>query len=330
MAHRKLIHSLSINSAAILSAAGLYNSMTCKCEENNNITTESNRFKVALAHHQSQIETYRKQWEYSANSNATTSTKTPSKSWPDNVPTDSDLPMLLEDLKYCNKIPSNNSEYCNGLRFRIASALLIQFDDSDQEKGLQIIKQLAESGFPDAIVYYGMVLNEGRAGRDPDSESAVMWFKLCAERYQHPQAQYELGVAYYTGEGVEEDEEEAVRLFELSAEQDHAASCYMLGDCLLDGIGTEIDRSMALKWLVRASQLGHRGARSRTMAVLTKKEDEDNGLFTDSSRQSLVEFSNQRVRRMTTLRNDNGRGKNATELLRRQTIVNKSRQQGSS
>ena len=104
----------------------------------------------------------------------------------------------------------------------------------------------------------------------------------------------------------------------------------LLGDCLLDGIGTEIDRSMALKWLVKASQLGHRGARSRTMAVLTKKEDEDNGLFTDSSRQSLIEFSNQRVRRMTTLRNENGRGRHPLELLRRQTIVNKSRQQGAS
>ena len=66
------------------------------------------------------------------------------------------------------------------------------------------------------------------------------------------------------------------------------------------------------------------------MAVLTKKEDEDNGLFTDSSRQSLVEFSNQRVRRMTTLKNSGGNGRNHTELLRRQTIVNKSRQQDAS
>ena len=105
---------------------------------------------------------------------------------------------------------------------------------------------------------------------------------------------------------------------------------HLPGDCKLDGIGTAIDRSTALKWLVRASQLGHRGARSRTMAVLTKKEDEDNGLFTDSSRQSLVEFSNQRVRRMTTLKNSGGNGRNHTELLRRQTIVNKSRQQDAS
>jgi len=329
MTHRKLIQSLSIKSAAILSVAGLH-SKTCICEESNNIT-ESNRFKVALAHHQSQIDAYRKQWEYSPTSNATTSTKTPSKSWPDNVPIDSDLPMLLDDLNYCNnKTISNNSEYCNRLRFRIASALLLQFDDNDQERGLEIIQQLAESGYPDAMVYFGMVLNEGRAGRDPDSVEAVKWFKLCAEVYQHQQAQYELGVAYYTGEGVGEDEEEAVRLFELAAEQDHAAACYMLGDCKLDGIGTDIDRSTALKWLVKASQLGHRGARSRTMAVLTKKEDEDNGLFTDTSRQSLVEFSNQRVRRMTTLKNTNGRGRNPTELLRRQTIVNKSRQQGAS
>ena len=232
MTHRKLIHSLSINSAAILSAAGLH-SRTCKCEEKNSTDTESNRFKVALAHHQSQIDVYRRQWEYSPNSNATTSTKTPSKSWPDNVPTDSDLPMLLEDMKYCNnrKI-TNNSDYCNRLRFRIASALLIQFDDSDQERGLQIIQQLAESGFPDAIVYYGMVLNEGRAGRDPDSAEAVKWFKLCADRYQHPQAQYELGVAYYTGEGAEEDEEEAVRLFTLAAGKSALVLLYLMYSCV--------------------------------------------------------------------------------------------------
>lgn len=34
--------------------------------------------------------------------------------------------------------------------------------------------------------------------------------------------------------------------------------------------------------------LGHRGARSRVMAVLEKQEGEDYGKFTDSSRQSLV------------------------------------------
>ena len=182
------------------------------------------------------------------------------------------------------------------------------------------------------MVYYGMVLNDGRVG-EPNSEAAVSWFKRCSDMYDHPQAQYELGVAFYTGEGVPEDEEEAVRLFQLAAEQNHPSSCYMLGDCLLDGVGVEQDRSAALEWLVRSAELGHRGARSRVMAVLEKKEGEDYGGFTDASRQTLVEHTvlsadkeGHILRRKTTLRREIGGGsRNPTELARRQTIVSKSR-----
>jgi len=61
-------------------------------------------------------------------------------------------------------------------------------------------------------------------------------------------------------------------LFKLASEQNHPAACYMLGDCLLDGCGVDFDRGLALGWLVRAVELGHRGARSRVMAVLEKRE----------------------------------------------------------
>jgi hypothetical protein len=33
---------------------------------------------------------------------------------------------------------------------------------------------------------------------------------------------------------------------------------YMLGDCLLDGEGVEMDRGAALEWLIRSAELGHR------------------------------------------------------------------------
>lgn len=33
---------------------------------------------------------------------------------------------------------------------------------------------------------------------------------------------------------------------------------YMLGDCLLDGEGVEMDRGSALEWLIRSAELGHR------------------------------------------------------------------------
>ncbi|KAL7537905.1 hypothetical protein ACHAXR_009132 [Thalassiosira sp. AJA248-18] len=352
MAHRKLTQRLSANSAAFLAAGVGWQCINVNDErtslppsiglpsfraacENTNSETESQRFNRALAHHRSQISSYRDKWEYRANSSATTSTKTPSRSWPDDVPPNEELGSLLEDVKYCARSPNfrSDKDYCSRLSFRVASALLMQFDDESQKKGFDMLKALAETGYPDAMVYYGMCLNDGRANMDPNSDAAVSWFKRCSDTYEHPQSLYELGVAFYTGEGVVEDEEEAVRLFQGAAEQSHPAACYMLGDCLLDGTGVEMDRGLAMKWLVRAAELGHRGARSRVMAVLEKKEGEDYAGFTDASRQSLVEHTvhsanedGQIVRRKTTLRRKIGDGvRNPSELARRQTIVSKSR-----
>jgi len=310
---------------------------TAVCEP---IETEEQRFQRMLSYHRERIGQYRKEWEYRADGNATTATKTPSRSWPDNVPSNDDLPSMLEDMKYCSRSPNSRSdkeEYCHRLNFRVASALLMQYDEESQKKGMDILRRLAETGYSDAMAYYGICLNEGRAGLDPNAEAAVSWWQLSMDRYLHPQSVYELAVAKYTGEGVSEDEVEAVRLFALAAEQDHPAAAYMLGDCMLDGIGVEMDRGAALVWLVRASELGHRGARSRVMAVLEKKDGEDYGDFTDASRQTFVEhtlFSADKdghiIQRTATLRKriggDIGGGpSNPTELHRRRTIVGKSR-----
>ncbi len=137
--------------------------------------------------------------------------------------------------------------------------------------------------------YNGKCLNDGRAGMDPNPEGAIYWFdRSSGAPFCHPHGQYQLGVAFYTGEGVMEDEVEAVRLFELAARRHHAGACYMLGDCLLDGMGVEMDRANAMEWLVRAAQIGHRGARSRVMSVLEKREGVGHGNFTDASRETLV------------------------------------------
>ena len=302
---------------------------TAACEP---IETEEQRFERLLSYHRNLIGKYRNEWEYRADSGATTATKTPSRSWPDNVPSNDDLSFMLEDMKYCSRSPNfrSDQEYRQKLSFRVASALLMQYDEAIQRKGMEILKSLAETGYSDAMAYYGICLNEGRAGLDPNSEAAVSWWQRSIDMYQHSQSVYEMGVAKYTGEGVVEDEVEAVRLFALAAEQDHPAAAYMLGDCLLDGIGVEMDRGAALVWLVRASELGHRGARSRVMAVLEKKEGEDFGDFTDASRQTFVHHTlhsadkdGRIVQRKTTLRRK--MGGDIAELQRRQTIVGKSR-----
>ena len=57
---------------------------------------------------------------------------------------------------------------------------------------------------------------------------AVKWDRLAAEQ-GHARAQYNLGVAYSNGEGVEQDYVEAVKWWRLAAEQGIADAQYNLG-----------------------------------------------------------------------------------------------------
>lgn len=188
-----------------------------------------------------------------------------------------------------NSEDEKREDYCQDLQFRIASHLLFQADEQIQHQGLQLNKQLVDDHrHPDAMCSYATCLNDGRAGvSEPNPVRATNWWKIASDRYNHVQSTYELGVAYYTGEGVVEDERMAVKYFERAAECGHVGAAYMLGDCLLDGVGVRRDRGEALEWLVTAAELGHRGARSRVLAVLEKKEGDNHGEFTDSSRQTL-------------------------------------------
>lgn len=262
---------------------------------------ETRSFEDALARHRGRIDRYREAWQYRPDSNATNETKTPSRSWPDNVPSDDDLGWMRTDLIFCGRSRTED-DYCKRLVFRLACNMMIQFDDDSQLRGLKMLSDLAERGFADAQCYLGMKLNDGYARIPPDSIKAVEWFKKAADQ-DHPQGIYELAVAYYTGEGVEEDEELAVHLFRRAGEKNVPAAAYMLGDCLLDGVGVAMDRAQALEWLVRASELGHRGARSRVMAQLEVDDCDDYGEFTDRSRQSLKSAL---AKRKTTLRAKDG------------------------
>ena len=62
-------------------------------------------------------------------------------------------------------------------------------------------------------------------------------------------AQYNLGLAYYTGLGVEQDYETANQWFVSAAEQGHAYAQYSLGMSYLDGNGIIKDFVLAYMWL---------------------------------------------------------------------------------
>jgi TPR repeat protein len=83
-----------------------------------------------------------------------------------------------------------------------------------------------------------------------------------------PQGLYELGVCYYNGSVVEEDENRACELFRRAVDGGHVAGAFMYGDCLLEGVGVQRDQPAAVSLLHWAAMRGHRGARSRLIHLL--------------------------------------------------------------
>ena len=60
-----------------------------------------------------------------------------------------------------------------------------------------------------------------------DYEEAVKWYRKAAEQ-GYASAQYNLGVCYYNGKGVEQDYEEVVKWYRKAAEQGHPRAQYHL------------------------------------------------------------------------------------------------------
>ena len=64
------------------------------------------------------------------------------------------------------------------------------------------------------------------------------------------------GYMYYTGEGVPEDDTEAVRWFRLAADQGHALAQNNLGYMYANGEGVPEDDAEAVRWYRLAAEQG--------------------------------------------------------------------------
>ena len=73
-----------------------------------------------------------------------------------------------------------------------------------------------------------------------------------AAEYENHYAQMAIGRAFYLGEGVDEDNIEAVKWFELAVQQENPTAQFSLGERYFEGLGVEENLTEALK-LLRAS-----------------------------------------------------------------------------
>ncbi|MHC4881726.1 MAG: tetratricopeptide repeat protein [Planctomycetota bacterium] len=138
---------------------------------------------------------------------------------------------------------------------------------SDDQEGVtlsnlrkQFVKSYlqAERGRPEAQYAVGMMYYSGH--RVPqDSTLAVAWLTKAANQ-NDPNAQYFLSLLYGLGDGVERDNKTAAQWCQKAAEQGHPDAQYALGRMYSVGQGLERDDAMAAGWLTLAAEQGHADA----------------------------------------------------------------------
>ena len=83
----------------------------------------------------------------------------------------------------------------------------------------------------------------------------MKWYRMAADQGD-AQAQYNLGVMYYEGQGVSQDYSAAMKLFRMAADQGNARAQCNLGVVYYQGQGVPQNTSEALRWLHKAQVQG--------------------------------------------------------------------------
>ena len=122
-------------------------------------------------------------------------------------------------------------------------------------------KAKAEKG--DAVAQYNLGIRyaDGQ-GVEKDDVEAVKWYRKAAEQ-NVASAQSNLGFSYENGQGVEKDYAEAVKWYRKAAEQNFAEAQTNLGFGYASGQGVEKDYAEAYAWYNIASKTSADAAKNR-------------------------------------------------------------------
>lgn len=130
---------------------------------------------------------------------------------------------------------------------------------ANQPKILSLLNQSANLGYAPAQVDLGLLYYLG-FGIKQDNTKALAWFNKSAEQ-GNARAQYYVGLMYTEGKGVEQSEKQAAVWYEKSAEQGYAPAQSYLGVLYLFGIdGIEKDQDKAVELLQKAAKQGDQQA----------------------------------------------------------------------
>lgn len=135
------------------------------------------------------------------------------------------------------------------------------FNKQDYATALYEFQLLAEQGNADAQYNLGIMYREG-LGVDKDYFLAKEMFHKAAVQGLS-KAQNNLGMVYRSGQGAPQDYTEAFQWFYKAAEQGNSMSEFNLGLMYFDGLGVSQNYSEAIKWFRKAADKGYAAAQSK-------------------------------------------------------------------
>ena len=109
----------------------------------------------------------------------------------------------------------------------------------------------AQQGIIEAQYNLGVMYAQGQ-GVPQDDGQAIQWFRRAADQ-GYASAQYNLGLIYALGQGVPQDDGQAIQWFRRAADQGHAPAQYSLGVMYAQGQGVSQNAAEAYFWFTLAA-----------------------------------------------------------------------------
>ena len=127
--------------------------------------------------------------------------------------------------------------------------------DNNLPEAIQDIQAQAFAGSPEAQHDLAAIYTAGHGGVKQNYKRAAQWFEEAAYN-GIANAQYNLGVMYHQGIGVQKNTDSAFRWYHAAAEDGHVEAQYNLGIAYIEGIGVPYDAQRAASYFENAAQGG--------------------------------------------------------------------------
>ena len=162
-----------------------------------------------------------------------------------------------------------------------------QVQETNVVRALGLFKRSAESGYPQAQATFGALCLKGLPGLlEKDTKQGISMLSK-AVIAKSLTARFNLGMAYYNGDGVPQDPVKASQWLKLAARQNFSEAKYSLGLLLIEGEGgIPKNTNEGLSLLRQASDQNHHLARE----YLKKREGVDPSLVRQASVTKPSEF----------------------------------------